>query len=295
MASDPLSPFYESRTARDWQDIQKLRENLLEASGQWVFRGQSHACWSLVTTLDQAAGLHRAGGSLTLSHKKIRALEGGFLRTFRRRAMQYLEKVPEDDNVLEWLALMRHYGAPSRLQDWTYSFYVGLFFALDQSDGEAALWALDSTWIASRIRALLGDRIYKQLAIVDRNIETSRTFKMAFARRNPIPLACAVNPYQLNPRLAAQQGVFLCPGDVTQPFHKNLAALFQAPRPNGKLIKCVIALDATRRKRVLEELYRMNITSTALFPGLDGFAHSLKHMMLAVPDILVPDVFWPKR
>jgi hypothetical protein len=40
---------------------------------------------------------------------------------------------------------------------------------------------------ASRIKALLGDRIYKQLSVVDRNIETSRTFTVAFARRNPIP------------------------------------------------------------------------------------------------------------
>ena len=295
MDSDPLNRFYEPRTASDWDGIKNLREDLLKTRGQWIFRGLPDACWSLVTTLDQAAGLHRPGGPLTFPRNMIRRLEGGILRAFKRRGTQYLQKTPDDDNVLEWLALMRHYGAPSRLQDWTYSFYIAVFFALDRSDGEAALWALDSDWVASRIKALLGDKIYNRLTVVDRNVETSKTFTMAFARRKPIPLACAVNPYQLNPRLAAQQGLFLCPGDVAQPFHKNLGALFQTRRPNGKLIKCVIALDARERKRVMEELYRMNITSTTLFPGLDGFAHSLEHMMSALPDVLVPDTFWPER
>jgi hypothetical protein len=97
MESDPLNRFYEPRTARDWQGIQKLREELLKTRGQWIFRGQSDACWSLVTTLDRAAGLHRAGGPLTFPRNRIRSLERGILRTFKRRGMQYLEKTPDDD------------------------------------------------------------------------------------------------------------------------------------------------------------------------------------------------------
>ena len=38
----------------------------------------------------------------------------------------------QDDNRLEWLALMQHYGAPTRLLDFTRSPYVACFFALEE-------------------------------------------------------------------------------------------------------------------------------------------------------------------
>jgi hypothetical protein len=55
---------------------------------------------------------------------------------------------------LEWLALMRHYGAPTRLLDWTYSLYVALFFSLAESNVKkpATVWALDTAWLRNRMK-----------------------------------------------------------------------------------------------------------------------------------------------
>lgn len=56
-------------------------------------------------------------------------------REFRLRAHHYLTDLPDDADYLEWWSLMRHYGAPTRLLDWTYSIYVATYFALEKKPG----------------------------------------------------------------------------------------------------------------------------------------------------------------
>jgi hypothetical protein len=49
--------------------------------------------------------------------------------------------VPSNDYVLNWWPLMRHYGAPTRLLDWSLSPYVALYFAVEEPwDEDGALW-----------------------------------------------------------------------------------------------------------------------------------------------------------
>lgn len=103
-------------------------------------------------------------------------------------------------------------------------------------------------------------------------------------------MAFGLNPYRLNQRLSIQQGIFLCPGDISSSFVENLAALGPA---GGNLIKCVITLDGPAYQSAIQKLMRMNMTRTTLFPGLDGFALSQK-MALASPEVLVPHAQYPE-
>ena len=90
------------------------------------------------------------------------------------------------------------------------------------------------------------------------------------------PYACAVwpiNPFRLNQRLRIQQGVFLIPGDVDQPFMANLEALTVDSDSNDKLLKIVIPRKVARE--TVRRLFSMGLSRTTLFPGLDGYARSL--------------------
>ena len=89
----------------------------------------------------------------------------------------------------------------------------------------------------------------------------------------PQPSICAINAFQLNERLAVQQGLFVCPGDLRISFKRNLIA--GGPSPEN-LVRFEISTETEARREMLNMLHQMNINNASLFPGLDGFAGSLK-------------------
>jgi hypothetical protein len=195
-------------------------------------------------------------------------LEDQLRREFRRKRHLY-DASGAPEHGLELLALMRHHGAPTRLLDWTYSIYVAAFFALEtaRKDEPCAVWAINAWWCRNRLPTAYQpppEEPHEDNFIVDRLLE------------KPAPLAYPVNPFRLNQRLTIQRGLFLLPGDISRSFAENL--LDQAEGATGTLAahlkKIVIPWEA--RRDCLLELQRMNVTRATLFPGLDGFAESLR-------------------
>ena len=290
----------------DWCDLLDTFNLLSNSSQQWIFRGQPSSKYPLATKLE------RDLKDFKVDMKEALRIEGGLLRRFKRQCHHYIARPPEEDNTLEWLALMRHYGAPTRLLDWTYSFFIAFYFALEKAKEEkepngndtgiweCAVWALNTDWMVDRVKNIfgthqVGDEDLWRCFKSDENLTKQSTFKQLFARsEQPIRMVLAVTPYGLNDRIAAQQGTFLCPGDATVPFEDNLDALRLSDGDfQGNLRKYVVRVDLKRRIELLEKLRRMSTNRTTLFPGLTGFTESLR-TLLAVHDILVPDPDWAK-
>jgi hypothetical protein len=53
---------------------------------------------------------------------------------------------------MEWLALMRHYGAPCRLLDWTHTFWAAVFFAIEKATDFCSVWVVDLRYIWSQFK-----------------------------------------------------------------------------------------------------------------------------------------------
>lgn len=178
---------------------------------------------------------------------------------------------------MEWLALMRHYGAPTRFFDWTYSFWVALYFALESAEvgGTCAVWALDIDWWKDRVK----EKIRGLKNILKKASNTPKEFKLILNCKDK-PGIWSVNPFRLNERLHAQQGIFVLPIDATRSFMANLRALVDQNQAAEHLCKIVIACDLKLLSSCLAELDRMNINSATLFRGLDGLARSLENQIL---------------
>ena len=86
------------------------------------------------------------------------------------------------------------------------------------------------------------------------------------------------NPLHLNERLTAQQGAFLCPADLGSSFVTNLEAMDGWSLPNN-LRKLHLELDQDAAREFARNLKDMNISFAALFPGLEGFAKSIKQQI----------------
>jgi hypothetical protein len=214
------------------------------------------------------------------------------LNQFKRQAHHYVTDIPPyaiQYDQLEWLALMQHYGAPTRLLDFTYSFYVAAFFAIERASRDAAIWAVHLRDLSAAVTERTGwgsimeteeETAEKREGLLDSSLKGGRTDK----------LVVDVEPFRMNERVAIQQGIFLAPCDLTAPFEDNLAATFNARTdafdehpepldaydssiPSATIYKVILSRGI--HEEAVADLRTMNVTSATLFPGLDGFARSL--------------------
>jgi len=188
---------------------------------------------------------------------------------------------------MEWLALFRHFGGPSRLSDWTYSFWAAVYFALDRAKvvnpnkDICEVWSLNGRDWLKRV----GRRFPRLEAERTKYDSNSREESEALFKIKK-PGLWIMNSFRLNDRLSVQQGAFLVPLDVTRSFMDNLRA--QAPKrmDANHLAIYRIALNIEHLRECLKQLQRMNLTRATLYPGLEGLARSMENA------IAMPHLFW---
>jgi hypothetical protein len=247
-----------------WKDLLDRYDEL--RGGQWCFRGDCCRPGGFKTSLERAA-VDRWGQDWS----ELPVIERGLLRRFKREAHLYLTNEPAEGDLIGWLALMRHHGAPTRLLDWTYSFFVAVYFAILRSEpGQAStIWAMDLGKLWDRAHAL--DHLKPHLDR-DPNAKEEETVDAIIRRSPPNQLVFRLNPWRMNRRLIVQQSVFLVPGDITRSFEDNLRAMSD---PEEIMVEIPLSADRKFLKEATGELLSMNMTSASLFPGLDGFARNL--------------------
>ena len=171
-------------------DLISALRGLSPSTPLW-YRGQSDVTWVLLPRLArQPDGL-----------KKELAL----LARFKQNASLLLPAVPRTD--WEWLAIMQHFGAPTRLLDWTESPLVALYFAVaPHAPTDGTLWVLDpiSLNLASHISPDDEQHIPSFDDPIARNYLPSSLGAEQMTRLDPIAVIGPRN----TPQMQAQLGVF---------------------------------------------------------------------------------------
>lgn len=224
------------------------------------------------------------------------------LSAFQRVAHQFRDDLPPANAHLDWLALMQHYGCPTRLLDFTYSSYVALYFATEAADGDSAVWVINSMRPGMQKSLDQHNRPipYNRQAVLEEN---EKYFNQTLLKRTYDLGVLILEPNRLHERLWIQQGLFLAPVNPNAPFLANLAEAYGLPdihsrievaTPSdsdalkdisygyaspGRISAVKVVIPHNLRGTVLAELRSMNISSATLFPGLEGFARSLRHFL----------------
>jgi hypothetical protein len=277
--------------------LAKLQDSS-EDKDHWVFRGCSSSNWKLQSSLE------RVCDQLGIEGKVRPKWELGLLRKFKRQYQRYGLSTPRDDDIIEWFSLMQHYGAPTRLLDFSHSLFVATYFALKElppirkssnKDGEDCVTTEEYPVVWAINQKQLDDAFKAQYPNLDRVFSKSKdawtwdSFNRVFALKTPLRFVRTTNPYRLNERLVVQQGLFLCSGDISASFEKNLGAMFGTDPPIDRAVKIILKFELAAWKEALIYLQRMNMTAATLFPGLDGFAQSLRTQMVFWPKMFPPD------
>ena len=107
-----------------------------------------------------------------------------------------MDCLPDKKDKLEWIALMQHYGTPTRFLDITFSPYVAAFFALEVGQDDCCVFALKHKHFTEIDSEHFKDKNYRDLLFEDQRGEKS--FFIPY------------EPVMKNERIVSQQGAFSC-------------------------------------------------------------------------------------
>lgn len=270
-----------------------------------IYRGQRNYSWTLRTRLARDLAL------LPMSMDKL-SVENSAIGFFMDRITGLLSSVPDEHDLLGWLSLMQHYGAPTRLLDWSESPFVATFFAYEQrSDTDAAVYALEPYYCRRQFVGSLLPRPWDHTgtfghSLTDRDGVTTVTYptreryrrdrenellRWAIMKQSGWPLPMI--PFDQDSRMAAQQTVFTLIGGV-ETVVDDLFDKDKWPPPVGRMpggfitgsdstmwplsypgqLLTKIRMRCEWRTEALMALEKMGLTSASLFPGLDGLGRA---------------------
>ena len=238
----------------------------------WVFRGQYDASWPLQTSLERAAKDHADWVIDFRSEERV-------ILDFRNLTRLLL---PHVERHIDSLAAMQHYGVPTRLLDFSRSFFIALFFAYDKRKNKPshrhALWAINmdkalrqssqiNDWIDKEVASGLNslatddsDECHETESVIryasldalhiDTAVRMNRILELAeeMLRRQSSGIRPGIIPIDIpgtNHRMQAQNGLFLM-GTAFRTFEINLAEAFDLKADLRK--PCVVSLEQLKHR-----------------------------------------------
>lgn len=292
---------------QEWNDLFLLNQKFMS---NFIFRGQANSEWSLRTSLERLIENHHPTPSRDKALYYI--YESEMIKEFKWKFPSYEKNlIPKDGELIEWLSIMQHFGAPTRLLDFSQSMYVALFMAMDNSFYDNfSIWCINKDELNLPIfqkyieenhvntvsQDTLDDMAYNMAngSIVNQQVRIDRIERPRYLFK--------VRPKMCNERISRQQGLFLVPSTVNVPFEDILKGYYNEENhftidiDNLKNWSCEktlsqqaisvlkINIGKEDKLRLTKALHQMNITSETMYPGLDGLAKSVGRLREGLGD-----------
>lgn len=285
-------------------------KTILEKLDGYIFRGQSNSEWGLSPTIERHAIQHH------IPRNHVLTQELKILRKFQQEAHHYKSDLPDTNNIFEWLALLQHYGGPTRLLDFTNSFYIAAFFALNNANDKCAIWAINNNSLTFNFSKIIKSNIplfvdlleEMKIKVINEQLDQNAVSlslpdvidsgKAKLIEKN---MVISSAPFKINKSMSRQKGSFIVPMNMSESLEKNICDSMEfdfdnlnesntknitfdeitkssdiLKNNNIKLLKLIISKEAAQ-EGMYDLVERMNISSKTLFPGLEGFARSFNY------------------
>lgn len=232
-------------------DLIEIIKELPEGKTFW-FRGHYDKEWPLVPSVQRECYLER---------------EQELANDFYMRASVTLRDKPDYRNFSAWLSIMRHYGLPTRLLDWSRSPLIAAYFATEWAgtgaDADACIWILDPMELNEM------EGFHQYLYSVDSHTATQMiksAFKKEYKPENPAVedkiLACY--PIEHDMRIYVQQSAFT--------LHNTQRKLEEIPSEH-LLHRYIIPAEC--KVRIAKELNLLGVTLSHIYPDAQNIAREL--------------------
>ncbi len=283
---------------KTWSDLLKEFESI--KSSNMVYRGQAKINYTLESSLKRELSLfydHRRKDE-TIEQMFIR-LEKKFIDLYKSESHLYLETNDyREHNELYYLSILQHYGAPTRLLDWSYSPYISTYFAISNDfEEDSILYALDLDYIIKLNKDKIEDynlnsaskRGGQAMERDDFIIKFGKHYadKKADADKNNEPFTEEVildkyEPNKKNIRLARQQGLFLISSKIDIDYEAIISSygIKEGNSDTKENIALKFVIDKNKKLKILRSLQLMNISNEILFPEMEGYCKGLKYKVL---------------
>ncbi len=254
---------------------------LNEFEQPYYFRGQVNSFWTLKPRITRLLeGMESEQQALIYEYEAM--------TYFRERAHMYMPTHSlQLEDPPECFCLMQHYSAPTRLLDWTTSFFVALYFSVfditttpteSPKETEGAVWFFPTQplWVAMEEikEKIKSERDWKQI------LSSCGQF-VDFGINRALPTI--INTYKSDwksERISIQKGIFtfceklFC--DQANAIGDTLMNKYQDDETK-RLFKLIITPKQKRDFRA--NLNKFNISAATLFPGIDGLGKSITEII----------------
>ncbi len=251
-----------------------------------LFRGESKVYPSLKPKLCRIAT------KMPLEEKL--GYEFDSINYFRQRAPHYLSKqlLPSNPwDIGEWIALMQHFGAATRLLDWTASVNIAFYFAVhEKPDETGCVWLL---WQAD-FNNSTPSFDYKLNEKEGRKVFTDRGAFIQFGKNTARPIVGILDSAVKTERMVAQHSLSTyCHqqgadhGDI---IGNQLMSAYPVDGQPGNQTKqlCRFIIPPRTKKYLREQLSKLGVSAATLFPGLDGLGRTITEMFETHSEVYGP-------
>jgi FRG domain-containing protein len=231
--------------------------------GQDWYRGVANANYDLKPKV-----YRKSGFEAVRRYARQKTDEQEIRRAFKSCAAQMMTEphLPQDEKG--WYFLMQHYGAPTRLLDWTDGALLALYFAVRElrQPRDAAVWVLDPTWLNEK--SLGGEEeTYLSGIMLPEWKETDPWFPTPFEETLHPKMPLALDPPHVARRVSVQRSHFTIHGT-----DRNGLDQFVGKR-GSRLVKIIIGRKGIAN--ILDDLATYGIVETTIFPDLEGLSREL--------------------